>query len=207
MDPADAQKLMSPRLWIRGRLPEEEAVPTFMKITAAASEKARKLVPHTQNIRYGPGPKQLIDEYGTDLPKNAPIVVFIHGGYWHCINKDDSAFMVEPMYEVGCRVFTIGYDLCPSVTVDEIVKQISDGTEYILRYAAESGSKCLWFLGHSAGGHLVVRMALDGILTKAFNGLDKQKELPVIGVMPFGGIFDLTPLIHTDLNKPLRLTG
>lgn len=35
----------------------------------AASDMARDKVPHELNIRYGGGQGQLLDIYGTDLPK------------------------------------------------------------------------------------------------------------------------------------------
>lgn len=52
----------------------------------------------------------------------APIFVFVHGGYWHLpIDKTISAFMVEPLYKAGVKVIVLDYDLCPTVSLEQMV--------------------------------------------------------------------------------------
>jgi len=43
---------------------------------------ARNEIRNKLNVRYGPLPLELLDIYGTDLPDDASIVFYIHGGYW-----------------------------------------------------------------------------------------------------------------------------
>lgn len=64
------------------------------------------------NIRYGPGDRQLIDIY-ENSPTSENTFVYIHGGYWQELNKDISAYCVEPLMNAGIRVIIPGYDLAP----------------------------------------------------------------------------------------------
>lgn len=77
--------------------------------------KASKLCKTTNlNIRYGPGERQLLDIYEDSLICSDYTFVFIHGGYWQELNKDISAYCVEPLVNVGIRVVVPGYDLAPT---------------------------------------------------------------------------------------------
>lgn len=40
--------------------------------------------------------------------------MYIHGGYWQELNKDISAYCVEPLVNAGIRVIIPGYDLAPT---------------------------------------------------------------------------------------------
>lgn len=67
----------------------------------------------TINIRYGPGDRQLLDVYEDMLISSNYTFVYIHGGYWQELNKDISAYCVEPLVNAGIRVVIPGYDLAP----------------------------------------------------------------------------------------------
>ena len=56
--------------------------------------------------------------------KNPPLLVYIHGGYWRAIDKNDHSFVTLPYLKQGVAVANLNYDLCPSVTLDEIVNEI-----------------------------------------------------------------------------------
>lgn len=66
---------------------------------------------------------------------DAPIIVYIHGGYWQQLTKDMSAYCVDPLVSNGSKVIVVEYDLCPSVALSEIVMQITKCGEFILKYA------------------------------------------------------------------------
>lgn len=53
---------------------------SFLLVTE--TQKARNGIPCMLNISYGASDAQKYDLYGTDLADNAPIVFWIHGGYW-----------------------------------------------------------------------------------------------------------------------------
>lgn len=68
------------------------------------------------NIRYGSGDQQLLDVYEDGLTSSDYTFVYIHGGYWQELNKDISAYCVEPLVNAGIRVVVPGYDLAPKGT-------------------------------------------------------------------------------------------
>ncbi|CAD7085982.1 unnamed protein product [Hermetia illucens] len=151
------------------------------------------------NIKYGPGEKQLLDIYYKEDEQGMPVVVYIHGGYWQDFSKDISAFWLAPYLENGCRVILVGYDLCPAVTLSELVNEIKDGLKYCLEYAAETNAKAVSIIGHSAGAHLTI------------SALDRETlTLPTINLVKsiylVTGIYDLTVLINSSVNENNKLT-
>lgn len=67
---------------------------------------------------------------------DAPLFIYIHGGYWQAFSKETCAFCVSPLIKAGIRVIVLGYDLCPEVTLEQITKQIESAADFILNYAA-----------------------------------------------------------------------
>lgn len=75
-------------------------------------------------VPYGDRPGMTYDVYGTNLPENSPIFVFIHGGYWQMTSKSDNLFIVKPLVDAKVRVVMLGYDLCPSITLEELYNEV-----------------------------------------------------------------------------------
>jgi len=57
-----------------------------------------------------------LDVYEDGLTSSDYTFVYIHGGYWQELNKDISAYCVEPLVNAGIRVVIPGYDLAPKGT-------------------------------------------------------------------------------------------
>jgi arylformamidase len=98
----------------------------------------------------------------------------------------------------GVTVAIAGYDLCPQVTIAQIVDQIRAACLLLWR----TYKKSFVAYGHSAGGHLSACMT-------ATNWAALDAEVPA-DLVPAGyaisGLFDLVPLIHTGMNADFRLT-
>lgn len=107
------------------------------------------------NISYGPTKREKLDIYGDDLPQNAPLFVFIHGGYWQELDKDLSGFVVKPFVEHSIRTIVVEYELCPKVKLEEIIEQIQRCFKWISDYVCKNGIKKVALSGHSAGSHLL----------------------------------------------------
>lgn len=73
--------------------------------------------------------------------QDAPLHVFIHGGYWQELDKTISAYIVRPLVENGIKVIVLDYDLCPRITLAQLVDQIQRAGEFIINYATKLGSK------------------------------------------------------------------
>ena len=133
-----------------------------------------------------------------DLPREAPLFVFVHGGYWQEGNREINTFMVEPLVEAGCRVALIGYDLCPQISLAQLYAEVEMALLNLLR-SCEASSVVL--CGHSAGACTVVWM-LDQ---------DRWGQLPnrhlIRAVVLLGGIYELAEAIKTQEVNRENLLG
>lgn len=46
-----------------------------------------------------------------------------------------SAYCVDPLVSNGCKAIVVEYDLCPTVTLSDLIKQITKCGVFILEYA------------------------------------------------------------------------
>ncbi|KAJ8672804.1 hypothetical protein QAD02_004064, partial [Eretmocerus hayati] len=203
MSSVDHEIAYMPSHWSK-RFSAEELFPYYFKFCEDITKDARNSYKHELNISYGASDRTKYDIYGTDLPKDAPILVFIHGGYWMEFSKDLSGFVVPNFVSKGIKVIVAGYDLCPNVTLTEIVQQAKTLAEKILVMAKSLGSKGVWICGHSAGAHLAASLIHDQ------NWLDvitrhKCRDL-FKGLVLIGGVYALEPLLRVSVNESLKLT-
>ena len=178
----------------RARVPENPALMAGWARGAAVYREQRA----PRRIAYGPGPRQVIDVFaGEGREKdNAPLVVFIHGGYWQALDGSWFSHMARGLNAHGIGVAVPTYDLCPQVSVAEIIEQMRQATRELAKLSGQ-----LIISGHSAGGHLAACMlATDW---KAYDA-----SLPshlVCAAYAISGLFDLAPLVPTSINKALGL--
>ncbi|KAB1074306.1 alpha/beta hydrolase [Methylobacterium planeticum] len=135
---------------------------------------------------YGPGPRQRLDLYRCGAP-SAPLLAFIHGGYWQRNAKEGFSCMAAGPLALGLDVAMIGYTLAPEASLSEIAAEIRAALR-LLR--SESRGRRLVVSGWSAGGHLAA-LAADA----ADAGL------------AISGIFELAPIARTGLDDALRLSA
>lgn len=152
------------------------------------------------DIPYGDGPDARLDIFAA-AGDAAPILVFIHGGYWRGLDKADFSFVAEPFVQAGVSVAALNYSLAPAVTIDAIVEQCRAALGWLYRNAARCNGRPerLFVTGHSAGGHLTAMMMLTDW---AARGLPADL---VKGGTPISGLFDLAPIRQTSINDDVRL--
>jgi acetyl esterase/lipase len=158
----------------------------------ARSAEFRALHPELLDLRYGPRERNRIDAFRCGHA-NAPLFVFIHGGYWQRNAKEMFACMAEGPLAIGCDVALIGYTLAPDVTLTEIVAETHAAIRWLRREGPGRGiaQEKLVVSGWSAGGHLTAS-ALD--LAEVDAGL------------AISGIYDVEPCRLNYLNEKLKLT-
>ncbi len=174
----------------RARVPENPAL-----IAGWARDAAAYRAQHApRSIAYGAGARNSIDLFAGD--GDGPMVVFIHGGYWQALDSSFFSHLAGGLNAHGIGVAIPSYDLCPGVTVGEIVEQMRMASRELARLAPS-----LVVSGHSAGGHLAACM-----LATDWPAYDASlpKDL-VTAAYAISGLFDLGPLVGTSINKAMRL--
>jgi arylformamidase len=96
--------------------------PQHFATYAAWSKAAREKYAPKTNLRYGPNPRELLDLF---LPTGTPrgTYLYIHGGYWRALSKEDYSFVAGPFLDEGIAVAVMEYDLCPQVSIATIVDE------------------------------------------------------------------------------------
>jgi len=200
---SERERLYNPSEWSK-RFKSEELLERFSKFCEEVTENARKTIKCELNVPYGLTERTKYDVYGIDLPKDAPIFIFIHGGYWQEFSKDLSGFSVPLFVKNKIKVITLGYDLCPNVKLGDIVAEIKLAVAKVLQYAADSGSKCVWIGGHSAGAHLAACLLHD---ENWINHMTQQGYFALLkGIILISGIYKLQPLVGLSPGEALQLT-
>ncbi|MBG6071758.1 MULTISPECIES: alpha/beta hydrolase [unclassified Polaromonas] len=171
------------------------------------SQHARQKQPCLLDVAYGEQPGETLDIFpasGVSPAKGAPVLVFIHGGYWRALDKADHSFIAPTFTQAGACVVVLNYTLCPAVTIPEIVSQMVKALAWTWRHIeAQGGDPArITVAGHSAGGHLAAML-----LTCAWpaHATDLPKTL-VKSALSISGLFDLEPIRQTPFLQDLNLT-
>lgn len=185
----------------RARVPDSaQILARWAKASAVARAQSSPLL----DLRYGEGAGETVDVFPAAAP-NAPVLVFIHGGYWRALDKSDHSFVAPVFNAAGATVVLPNYALCPAVSVEHITLQLARSLAWVWRHAAEWGGDPAKIVvaGHSAGGH-----AAAMLLSCRWRQLDPVlPERLVPRALAISGVYDLEPLRHTTLLQPdLKLT-
>lgn len=135
---------------------------------------------------------------------DAPLLVWIHGGYWRALGKQDQAFVAPPFVAAGAAVALLDYALCPAVRIEDIVRQTVRALAWLHRQARALGvdPRRIVVAGHSAGGHLAT-MLLACQWPRV--GDDLPPDL-VHAALSISGVYDLEPVRRAPfLAADLRL--
>jgi arylformamidase len=184
----------------RALVPEH---PQFFARWAELSARARATMICYLDRRYGDAPGETMDIFPA-RKGDGTCMMFIHGGYWRSLDKSDFAFLAPAWVDAGVSLAVVNHDLCPKVSIEEIVGQLLRASSWLYRNAEQYGmdEDRLYVSGHSAGAHLAAMMM--AALWPVFDA-----RLPrdlYKGALPISGIYDLRPLVQVDwLNQDLRL--
>jgi arylformamidase len=148
-----------------------------------------------QTLSYGSLASQTIDIV-VPATEPAPLVVFIHGGYWQELSKRESFSPAPGFLSHGMAFAAVDYTLAPFATVEEIVTECRQAIATIRSQADGLGINAnrIVVAGSSAGGHLTAMISLD----------PDTSWRPAAMVL-LSGIFELEPLIGTNINDALDL--
>ncbi len=176
----------------------------FFAQWAADSQAARALLDGLTDIAYGAGPSETLDIFPA-AQAHAPVLVFIHGGYWRSLDKSDHSFVAPACVSQGACVVVPNYALCPAVTISDIVMQMVKALAWVWRCIDRWGGdpSRIHIAGHSAGGHLAAMLM-------ACQWARYQSDLPadlVKSVVSISGLYELESVMRTPmLQSSLHLT-
>src|SRR4051812_6886845 len=173
-------------------------IPEFADIIArwqAASAATRPSARADLDQPYGPGDRQRYDLFHAGK-LTAPLIVYIHGGYWQMGSRQDTAFIARAFNAAGIDVAIPSYSLCPAVSVMQIIDELRRCL--VVLWAATQKHPVV--AGHSAGGHLAAAM-----LATDWSQVPGAPADLVRAGCAISGVFDLAPLIPTSMNTALRL--
>lgn len=197
------------RDWSRERLDAELNLrarwPEHVDIFARWARDSRAVREHRQaliDLAYGESPGERLDLFPVPGRRDAPLVAFIHGGYWQSLDKSDFSYLAPALLDEGIAFASLNYDLAPKATIAAMVGQIRAAIAWLHRHAEAYGidRDRLFIAGHSAGGHLAV-MTLGRDWPEA-QGLPADV---VKGGLSVSGIYDLEPLRLSYHQPVLRL--
>lgn len=190
---AEINRQFMPRLAV----PDHES---WLAAHAELSEIATRTLPCHLDIPYGETPLQKLDIFPA-VRAPAPIQVYFHGGYWRALDKSTYRFMALSMAPSGIATVLVNYDLCPAVTLDDIVGQTIAAVAWVYRHGTDYGCdpQHLYVSGNSAGAHLAA-MAL----AQDWRAQGLAADL-IKGACCITGIYDLAPVLRIDANAEIRL--
>jgi arylformamidase len=148
-------------------------------------------------LAYGDTPRQNLDLFLPQVGASAPLALFIHGGYWRALEPSLFSHVARGLNARGIAVAVVGYDLCPIVTIADIVEQIRRACVFLWQRLSQRMLVCGW----SAGGHLTAAM----VATDWASLYPKAPADLVPAGYAISGVYDLAPLIRTSMNQDLRL--
>jgi arylformamidase len=169
--------------------------PAIVARWQSASSAVRQAPGAELDQPYGAGERQRYDLFHA-AERTAPLVVFIHGGYWQLGDRQLFASLARALTTAGVAVAVPSYSLCPAVSVMQIVEELRCCLAALWTRTQQHPV----VIGHSAGGHLTAAMlATDW---RQVSGVPADLVRTACAI---SGVFELTPLIATSVNVALRL--
>lgn len=197
---------MNDRVFLSREYNNRALVPDHAQYFARWAERsahARATMTCYLDREYGPAPGEKLDIFPA-RKGDGSVLMFIHGGYWRSLDKRDFSYLAPTWVDAGVSLVVVNYDLCPTVTIEEIVLQMLRASAWLYRHAEEYGmdEERLFVCGHSAGAHLTAMMM--AALWSVFDpGLPRDLFK---GGLAISGVYDLRPLVEVDfLSADLRL--
>ncbi len=173
----------------------------YARTSKAAKSDALKDNACDADQRYGPGAEETLDLFLPAERGSAPLHVFIHGGYWQLLSKDESCFAAPMFQQHGSLFAALNYTLAPQQTLTGIVEENRRAITWLYQNAADWGfdRERIYLSGHSAGAHLAMMM-----LQTDWPKFGLPHDV-IKGVCAVSGVFDLEPVRLSYVNEVVRM--
>jgi arylformamidase len=182
----------------RARVPEHPDIfARWQREAAAYRDETAKDGRAEIGLKFGPSARQTIDLFKPKGGDTGKLALFVHGGYWRSLEPSSFSQMARGMNAHGITVAVSGYDLCPQVSIGEIIRQ----TQAACLFLWKRFGRRIMVSGHSAGGHLAACMVATD-----WKALDASAPADLVPTgYAISGLFDLTVLLHLSSNADFKL--
>jgi arylformamidase len=175
-----------------------EVIESYATLSKAVKARYPFMTEH-----YGSGADETLDVYppvmaagpGASAAANgktgAPVHVFVHGGAWQRLTKDESAFPAPALVENGAIYVALNFSVIPKVRLPEMADQCRRAIIWLWRNAWRFGGdpNRIHLSGHSSGGHLA-----GVLLTTDWRALGLEAS-PLRSGLVASGMYDLGPVL------------
>jgi len=164
------------------------------------SAAARAKLQHSAHA-YGPTADEVLDFFPATKP-GAPTQIFIHGGSWRTLTKNDSAGPAPMFVGAGANYVALNFSVIPNVRIPDMVEQVRRAIVWLWRHAAELkiDPNAFYISGHSSGGHLC-----GVVLTTDWTAFGAPANL-IKGGAPLSGMYDLAPVMLSSRRDFVKLS-
>ncbi|GED22343.1 alpha/beta hydrolase [Halomonas halmophila] len=179
------------------------AVPDHLDIFQSWREAGERfLAAHDvqRDLPYGEATEQRFDFFPAPEPE-APLLIFIHGGYWQSMDKAEHSQLLAGHLEEGWAVAVLNYRLCPEATIADQIQDVRTALCHLWNQSRYYGidRARIQVIGHSAGGHLGACL-----VSTDWQALDPAMPLtPIQSALLISGLFELEPVRHMSFGALL----
>ena len=130
--------------------------------------------------------------------------MFVHGGYWQQLSKNDHSFPATAWTTAGYAFASINYGLAPTSTIPQMISRSRRAINWLGEHHSQYGysETNVHVMGHSAGAHLLACAISPGVQDFDESALVTRPKRAIL----IGGIYDLEPISQTYVNDPLKLS-
>lgn len=173
----------------------------YLRQYAQLSDSVRASNDHSPDLRFGPDDAQVLDLF---LPKSGDLPalqVFVHGGYWQLLSKEESSFAASMFVNQGIAFAAVNYTLAPHKTLSGIVDEIETAIAWLFKNADGLGfdANRIHVSGSSAGAHLAAML-----LSTDWSRLGVPQNA-IKGICAVSGVYDLEPVRLTYVNEKVGM--
>lgn len=165
---------------------------------AADSAAVRaKYSPRTE--RYGPHEAEMLDVFAPPGASGLPVMVFLHGGAWLRLTKEDASAPAPTFLDRGAIYIAPNFANVAAVGLPGMAEQVTRAVEWVARNAAALGADParIHLSGHSSGAHLAAVVLTADWAARGLPGV-------VRGGLLMSGIYDLHPPLLSSRSGYMR---
>ncbi|MDP1736332.1 MAG: alpha/beta hydrolase [Caulobacter sp.] len=158
---------------------------TLLPLAAALALPGRALAAGPTTLALGSHPRQAVDVYDRPGLKDAPVLLFVHGGGWSIGDKRGVNALPAYAERHGLLLVACNYRLAPEVDAGGCAQDVASAIFWLTENAAKYGGdpKRIFVAGHSAGAHLAALVAVD----PRYLGQCGVRPSDIAGVIPIDG--------------------